>query len=245
MGKTFLLKNTRLYINQYDMSGLSRSFDNLLKVYERVDMTAWDHGVSRAIGNRCEVGIEGYSALLDIDSDKSADALSEAQDAQVTLLLGDTSAPAVGDLAYIVPGIQFGGLLENLSGAVGFAGINFYPEPTLTGTYYIEPWAYCLEAATARTETLTGASVRDPGQAQTTAGWSAILHIMSTGGDWEIKIQDSANDSDWADITTFTADGSTATVEHKSGIDALDQYVRILATRTSGGLTCVLSIARN
>jgi len=242
-GKIFLLKNTRLYINQYDMSGLSRTLDSLVKSFEKVDMTAWDYNVSRAMGNRCEVGIMGYGALLDIDTGKSLDALQENQDAHVSLLIGAGAAPAVGDLAYIVPGIQFGGLMSIETGAVGFSGIDFIPEPGQAGAYYISPYGVVLEIATSRTATQTGSSVNNA--AATTAGWSAMLHVISSGANWEIKIQHSANDTDWADLTTFTADGSTALAEHKSAATTVNQYTRILSTRTSGNLTVVCVLARN
>ena len=206
-------------------------------------MTPWDYNVSRAMGNRCEVGIVGYSALLDIDTGKSWDALQENQDANVSLLLGDTSAPAVGDLAYLCPGVQFGGLMTEESSAIAISDIDFIPHPNNTGEYYIDPYGVVLEIATQRTATQTGSSV-DNGAA-TTAGWSAILHVISDSADWSITIEHSTNGSDWSTLTTFTADGSTATSEHKSGSDTVNQYVRYVATRTSGNLTAVCVLARN
>lgn len=245
MGKTFMLKNTRLYINQYDLSGLSRSFDSLLKTWERVDMTGWDQAVSRAIGNRLEVGIEGYSALLDVDTGKSADALIANQDANVSLLMGATKAPIVGDLAYLCPGVQLDGKIGDLSGAVGFTGVNFYPEPNNTGQYFINPYGVVLEIATERTETKTGDSVLAPIDEATETGWSAILHIISSGDEYTITIEHSANDDSWAELTEFTANGATAISEHKSGSTSVNKYVRYVATKTSGNLTAVCVFARN
>ncbi len=243
MGKGLLLKNTLLYINQYDLSGLSRSFDSLLKTFERVDMTPWDYSVSRAIGNRCEVGIMGYTALLDVGTGKSADSLIADQDANVSLLIGEAGTPAVGDLAYSVPGVQLQGLLQIEAGAVGFAPTDFIPKSTLTNANYLDPWGVVLEINTRRTATKTGDTI-DQG-AQTTAGYSAFLHITVGGANYTIIIQDSINGSDWATLHTFTATGSAATSEHGGNSGTVDQYVRYLATKTSGDLLAVCVLCRN
>lgn len=243
MGKGLLLKNTRFYINQYDLSGLSRSFDSLLKTYERIDMTPWDYNVSRAIGNRCEVGIMGYTALLDIGSGKSADALIAEQDAYVSLLIGEAAAPLVGDLAYCIPGIELQGLIQIDAGAVGFAPTDFIPEPTLLNANYLNPWGIALEIATERTATKTGDTIEQ--DAQTTAGYTVFLHIFSSGADYTIIIEDSINGSAWETLHEFNINGSVAAVEHGGGSGTVDKFVRYVATKTSGDLTAVCVLCRN
>jgi hypothetical protein len=96
------------------------------------------------------------------------------------------------------------------------------------------------------TDTLTGASVLDPSNAAQTAACGAVLHIWTAAAadTYVVKVQHSANDSTWADLITFTADGSTITSERQvvaSG--TINKYRRVLATRTgSAGNTFGFSV---
>lgn len=92
------------------------------------------------------------------------------------------------------------------------------------------------------TDTTTGTSYDN--SAATTGGYSAVLHIWEkTASDtYVIKIQHSTDNSTWTDAVTFTADGTTITAERKTGT-SINQYRRIVATRTGSGDTLGLSIA--
>jgi hypothetical protein len=72
--------------------------------------------------------------------------------------------------------------------------------------------------------------------AATSTRYSAILHIWTptTADTYAVKIQDSADNNTWADLATFTLDGQTTAAERLTGT-AVDQYRRIVATRTGAG----------
>ena len=101
------------------------------------------------------------------------------------------------------------------------------------------------------TNTTTGASKDD--SAQSTTGWTANLHVTGVdGGSWVIKMQDSADNSSWADVTggafsSLSAAGSQRLVS-ASGTTTLRRYVRYIATRTGGsagqGVTFALGYSR-
>jgi len=100
------------------------------------------------------------------------------------------------------------------------------------------------------TNTTVGTS-RDDG-AQTTTGWVAHLHVSAVdGGSWVVKLEDSANNSAWSDVTggAFTA-ATTATSQRLSSASGatLRRYLRYSATRTSGssgdGITFLLAVSR-
>lgn len=101
------------------------------------------------------------------------------------------------------------------------------------------------------TNTTTGDSKNDG--AATTTGWMSHLHVFAVdGGSWVIKLQDSADNSSWSDVTggAFTAATGATSQRLTSATGAtLRRYVRYVATRTGGsagdGITFALAYARN
>lgn len=101
------------------------------------------------------------------------------------------------------------------------------------------------------TNTTTGASKDDA--AATSTGWTAHLHVTAVdAGSWVVKVQDSADNSSWADVTNFAfTAATTATYERIQSATAtatLRRYVRYVATRTGGtagdGITFALTYSR-
>jgi hypothetical protein len=85
------------------------------------------------------------------------------------------------------------------------------------------------------TATTTGTGVDDPSGAAVTAACDAALHIWTAcaADTYVVKVQHSANNSTWADLITFTADGSAITSERQTvASGTINRYRRILATRT-------------
>ena len=102
------------------------------------------------------------------------------------------------------------------------------------------------------TNTTTNSSKDDT--AATSTGWVAHLHVtLVDGGSWVVKLEDSADNSSWADVSggAFTAaTGVTAErLRSSASTTQLRRYVRCTATRTGGsagqGITYHLSYARN
>jgi hypothetical protein len=85
------------------------------------------------------------------------------------------------------------------------------------------------------TTTLTGVGVDDPTAGAVTAVCGGELHIWSAcaADTYVVKIQHSANNSTWADLITFTADGSAILAERQTlASGTINRYRRVLATRT-------------
>lgn len=85
------------------------------------------------------------------------------------------------------------------------------------------------------TATTTGTGVDDPTGAAVTASCSASLHIWTAcaADTYVVKVQHSANNSTWADLLTFSADGSAITSERQSiASGTINRYRRVIATRT-------------
>ena len=96
------------------------------------------------------------------------------------------------------------------------------------------------------TTSTTGTGVLDVTNAAATAYCGAALHIWtaSTSDTYAIKVQDSADDSTYNDLLSFTLNGSAVNAERvvvASG--SIDKYRRIVATRTgSAGNTLGLTV---
>ena len=102
------------------------------------------------------------------------------------------------------------------------------------------------------TNTTTGSSKDDT--AATSTGWVAHLHVsLVDGGSWVVKLEDSADNSNWSDVSggAFTAatDVTSQRLRSSTSTAQLRRYVRYTATRTGGsagqGVTFHLSYARN
>lgn len=82
--------------------------------------------------------------------------------------------------------------------------------------------------------------------ASSSNGGVANLHVTAfTGTDCVIKIQDSADDSNWADLITFTT-VDDVTSERVTVTGSVDRYVRaIVASGTFSSVTFSVAFARN
>lgn len=85
--------------------------------------------------------------------------------------------------------------------------------------------------------------------AATSNGGAALLHVPTNtvDGDTTIKVQESANDSTWADLISFTTVGASATTSQILAVTGtVNRYLRVTATTagTTGAITFQVSFAR-
>jgi hypothetical protein len=150
---------------------------------------------------------------------------------------------AVGDRAWLMAGAQTSySPSSEVGDAVQFSWEALSEVPVVAGNV--------LHPLGEDTNTTTGSSRDD--SAATSTGWTANLHVtLVDGGSWVVKLEDSANNSDWSDVSggAFTAaTGVTAQRLASAAGATLRRYVRYTATRTGGsagqGITFALSYAR-
>lgn len=243
-GKDKLLRHVRVYIGEYDLSGDIRTFDRLENTFEAADMTGVSEGCKNySIGSVRTVGVQGIQALL---NDAAAGSWSVLKDSdterEISVLMGGSGAPATGDPAYLLPAVQASSD-TGIDGNVNIMTANFLFTPSGANAVVSNPIGVVLHPATSLSSTTNGTGV-DNGASSSGGCW-ALLHITATtGGTWTFKVQDSPNDSDWADVLTFTANGSTVTSEQNNASGTIDRYLRFQATRTSGSVTPVCTVAR-
>lgn len=101
-----------------------------------------------------------------------------------------------------------------------------------------------LHDLSAETSTMNEASVDQA--ASSSNGAVANLHVTAFNGtNVVIKVQDSANDADWADLITFST-VSGVTSERATVTGSVDRYVRaVVASGTFTSVTFAVSFARN
>lgn len=99
-----------------------------------------------------------------------------------------------------------------------------------------------LASLIARTATGQTASV-DNG-ASTSNGAKAFLHITAfSGTDVTVKVQESADNSTWADMITFTQ-ATAAGSQSGTASSTIDRYLRVAITGTFTSVTFAVTIAR-
>ncbi len=244
-GKNKLMRFSRLYFSAYDLSGDQRKFDSLENSFGSADMTGESEACENFLSNkRRKVGIMGYQALLnDAAGGASAILKSAPNTGIVSVFIGGGDVPAAGDMAYLLPAVQLADTTEFGEGK-GVFSTDFMLNATQMSSLVESPIARVLMPKTALTITTTGTSIDDV--AGTTAGGRANLHVfVSSGGVWAFTLEHSVNDSTWATLATFTANGGSVTAEHKTVSGTVNRYVRLLATRTSGTCTVACAFARN
>lgn len=227
-----------LLVSGYDLSGDVGSLSNVHGGPALLEVTGLDKSAYERIGGVLDGGLD-YVAWFN-------DALAHAHpvlsalpltDVHVLYAMGSTiglaAAGAVGKQ------LDYGGARAQ-DGALSFA------VPHVANGYGLE-WAELITAGL-RTDTAATQGASLDGLAATTTGWSAYLQCTAfTGTDVTVKIQDSANDSAWSDVTAgaFTAVSAGRTVQRIEGAAGatLRRYVRATTTTVGGVTSATFAVA--
>jgi hypothetical protein len=161
---------------------------------------------------------------------------------------------AIGDTAVLVSTV-FG---ENAAPTLGDIAVNLQAQQT---TYEVAPDLADVIAASGAFKAkgiaaefgvlLADATISANGQqtgvdegAASANGGVGVLHILalSAGDSITVKIQDSADNVNWADLITFTLDGAAIGAERVEVTGAVDQYVRASYTVTGSGVSFPIAV---
>lgn len=244
-GKDKILRWCRLFYGGYDLSGDARTIGTLENMFGDAEWTGWDEALRNFTYDAVrQVGISGFQCLMNDDSNRSMDLLKNPSSSnRISVLFGGGGEPAIPDPAYLLPSVHMR-TDTSFDSPVGVLQADFIMDAAQYDANTSNPLGIilCNQGLTA---TVSLASHDNEGTS--TNGFHANLHITATAsGDYSFDVEHSVNDSDWATLGTFTADGSTVTSEHLSDSDnPVNQYTRLTATRTAGTCTAVLTFARN
>lgn len=229
-----------LMLNQYDLSGDVGSVQSIASERGLLDVTSIDKSaMERLLG--LKTGVIEFAAYHNPSTGQSHAVLSTnpTTDVLVTYLHGST----VGNPAASVSGKQIG-----YPGNVGQDGSYVHNIVVQdNGSYGVE-WGVMLTAGkeSYATGTVNGTGV-DQGAA-TTAGAAAYLHcITMPSGTATFKVQDSADNVTFADVTglTFTnATGPTSQRLETAAGATIRRYVRFQGSGTHGTSAVVCNFVR-
>lgn len=242
-GRDKIIEGARFYVGGYNVSNdildIGKIMNNMGKRSMSSVMTT---AVGKYIKGKREVGLEGVRALLNDEATGAYTLLQNGGTSRLSLLFGsDGAAPVIGDPAYLIGAIQFGDVINIDDGRAVIDG-DFMPDSAQAAI--TSPSGVVLHPETSLSATTNGTSVDN--LASSANGGRANLHVLATAaGNFALKVQDSPDDAAWADLITFSADGSAITSEEGTVAGTVDQYTRFQATRTGGSCTPVCTFSRN
>jgi hypothetical protein len=246
-------KWTRVLFGGANLSGDSRSIGNIGLQYDTVEVQGFDAALKERLMGHADAMFGPYQALFNNRpaaigpvQPGSHVALNGTGQPIVSAFFGLGANPAIGNPAYSMETQQTSYTVAATTSDAVVINADF----TTRGNAVTKAgWGRALAVGAGVDETTTLASV-DNGAA-TTGGATAVLHITQsivamTSNDWVITIEDSANNSTFATIGTFTADGSAATAEAISIAGTIRQYVRAVLTQgDEDDLICWINFIRH
>ena len=228
-------KDSVLLMGKYGMTGYLQSIEPSKK-RAKADTSV--------LGLAYETSIPGQTSGM-LKCKGFADYAVGASHEAVAAYLGGSAIPAtftapgtaVGDFAILINGyVDSQTEPADMGSAVGL-------EFEITNTEGLD-YGKLFEPLSVVSVTANGTAVDNA--AASTNGWSANLHVTAASGTTPslvVKLQDSADNSSWADVATFTTVTSTPSYEHKSGTGTLRRYARLQWTITGTGPSYTIAAA--
>jgi hypothetical protein len=215
-------KNSKIWIGGYVLSTSLREMTPPSGTRDEIEIGGFtqDHRTMMGMANP----VASLNGFFDATTGSTHDALQTvangATEVMVTMALGDNVAVAKGDETVSMVSVQSNYEASSDRETVIGVTANFAArgQPAETGVLLADETAVSAAGDTASID--NGAS--------TSNGATGFLHItgVSAGDTITINIQDSANDSTWADHITFTADGTSVTSERGTSTGTVDRYTQ-------------------
>ncbi len=233
-------KFTKIWVEQYHLSTLlssvspSTSFDEVETggyTQNKMYLAARGDGTISVEGFFSDTANETHDALKSLSSGGTSSIITAAY--------GANALPIIGDSAVSFDSQQLDyTTTPDLNGAImvsaEFKARGVVPE-----------YGVLLADATI---TATGNQSSYDQTSQTTGGAVGYLHItsLSAGDTITVVIQDSPDDAAWADLVTFTLDGTAVGAERVAVAGTVDRYVRAEYSVTGSGVSfpIVVNFAR-
>lgn len=249
MSNRFVKKNSRVYIEGYDMSGYTRNWGSLVQEFAAVGEDAMlDEAVKGVLPGQAALSVGPISSVMDNTTAGMHATFNGSGTRLVTVALGFDGVPAPGDPVFAAEFEQLG-----YKGDVGEdvpVTLNFAPSAAAATLLYDNVWGVLLHESSAETAANDQAADHDHGASTALGGYMAY-HLLSSDGTCTLKVQDAdANlDGSFSDLTSsgeidasvtpvaaIVALGKTATVE---------RYIRWqIALGTATTATFVISFHR-
>ena len=248
VGKTHV-KNTRLILDEFNLSGDSRQVGSFGVTFDTNDLTGYSDGVHYFQLGHANHILSGYQAVL---SDTATTGVHEVlgaaarEDYIASYCIGVRAAPEIGSSAWLSTMEQ---VSYNTQGGSGGVLIDVEFEKSRIDADHINPWGFVLENGTSRSVSADLDGVDNI--VATTNGRVAHLHIVAETGatTWTIEIEDSDDDAagdPYANVVTFVSTGGALASERIDHAGAIKRWLRVKLTRAVavGTVTCWITVAR-
>jgi hypothetical protein len=224
-----------------NLTGDTRTLSGAGYSYTEADATGWT-GTMLSHPGRATLTLGSYQALYNTRAAATGPiepgthtTIATPEARIVTFILGIGEEPTIGAPAFSARALQLSYKADAPADDMVIINADFTQEAA-TGIA-AKGWGQLLYNGASVSSTTTAGSL-DNG-ASTSAGAYAFLHITTSAGamgsnDWTITLEDSADDSSFSTIATFTADGSSATAEMQTIAGTVDRYTRAVLTKTAG-----------
>ncbi len=241
-GKTSA-RHFRLLVDGLDISGDTRQVGAFGVRYAEDDATGLSAGVKNFLLGHPSVFLNGFQAIFDNTAASGSHVeLSAQEEYIVSLLMGIRAAPTVGDPAFAAP-LQQSSYIVSGEGVVSIEAAFNGPGQAEAATFNENVFGVVLAYGAVLGATTNGTAV-DNG-ASSANGGAAHLHVTaSDGGAWAFAVADSPDDISYADLITFSSDGSVVTAERAVAGGTVNRYVRLESTRSSGTVTVTVIFMR-
>lgn len=191
-----------IYYAGFELTGWSNSFDSSIE-YDELDVTSFQDGCKNSRPG-FEKAVVSIAAFLDPADNKSHEALrthaGSYTNKELLVLVGQNTTPTVGDPALMMQTKQFNYQVPAERLAAVIANATFQSQERSV-------WGVCLVNTTI-TNTTNGTAVNNV--YATLSAAQAILQVLTVlaSDTYTIKCQDSDDNVTFADLNTFTLDGS-------------------------------------
>jgi len=236
-------RHMRLLLDGVNLSGDARQVGSVGITYDEDDVAGWSDGVRNFTLGHPRAFIEGFQSVFNNTAVTGSHIeLSAVEQYIGGLFIGIRAAPAIGDPAFGSP-LQQGSYVVQGDGPVTIdAALNGPGQgETLGLSSVFRVWGAALAVGTSIAVSTNHTSV-DNGASSANGALAYMFVSATTAGNFAFKVQDSPDNALWADLITFTMDGSAVAAEQGSVSGTVDRYTRLVATRTGGTVSpwCIL-----
>lgn len=230
----------RLLIGGYDLSGDIGAVDKVAGGISTLDVTAINKSAMERIGGLRDGGID-FTAYFNPAAAQAHPVLSAlpTTDVQVSYLRGTTLGNAAASL--VAKQVTY-------DGNRGTSGEFTFKVATVANGYGLQ-WGTQLTAGLRTDTAATNGTGVDLTTVSTAFGWTGFLHVTAfTGTSCTVTLQDSADNSSWANLTggAFTAATGLTTQRLEGGATAtVRRYVRAITSGTFTSCTFAVTFVRN
>lgn len=226
----------RVFVDGYAIT-VDTSDISIGNTYDELEASGYGMDKRYLVGqNDASITVDGYYTAT------TAAALAAGSGKIISVAIGNNAAPTVGDPTFSISACQTESTIKPPKDGLVAINAKFLPDATVANTTGLDI-GVMLADTTDTSADGNGTSVDQA--AQSSAGAVGFCHItgVSTSDTVQVTVQDSADDSSWADLIVFTIDGSVAAAQRLEVTGTVDRYVRAEWDVTGSGVTIDIFVA--